>query len=172
MIHIKNIHKSTKGHLINNKMVITVVNLFEITQCKIESVFKVLKFNSRKEVDKSSYQSDVDIQVMCENEEDIRLLMLLKSSLMMLQLMIRKLKHVLTHLMCSSTNDAFEKEALNKFNDAGSVKFLPVRGRPPTLLGLIPLAIKDAKPLVLASRGTFIASTFGTLRCISSLCVF
>ena len=105
---------------------------------------------------------------MRENEEDIRLLMLLKSSLMMLQLRMRKLKHVLKHLMCSSTNDAFEKEALYKFNDVGSIcekiqkaalKFLPVRGRPPSLLGIIPLAIKDAKPLVLASRGTFIAST-------------
>ena len=168
LIHINNIHKSSKGHLINNKMVVTIKNLDEITLCKVEGMVKIQKFKSRKEVDKSSYQSYVDIQIMCENEEDIRLLMLLKSSLMMLQLMMRKLKHVLTHLMCSSTNDAFEKEALYKFNDAGTIcekiqkaalKFLPVRGRPPSLLGLIPLAIKDAKPLVLASRGTFIAST-------------
>ena len=139
LIHIRRIH-NTKGHLINNKMVVTVENLYEITLCKVEGVVRILKFNLRKEVDKSSNQSDVDIQVMCENEEGIRLLMLLKSSLMMLQLMMRKLKH---------------------FNDAGSkckelqkaaLKFLPVRGWPPLLLGLIPFAIKDAKPLVLASR--------------------
>ena len=41
LIHIKNIHKSSKGHLINNKMIVTVENLNEITQCKIEGVVKV-----------------------------------------------------------------------------------------------------------------------------------
>ena len=41
LIHIKNIHKSSKGHLINNKMIVTVENLDEITQCKIEGVVKV-----------------------------------------------------------------------------------------------------------------------------------
>ena len=30
-----------KGHLINNKMIVTVENLNEITQCKIEGVVKV-----------------------------------------------------------------------------------------------------------------------------------
>ena len=84
--------------MINIKMVVTVENVDEITQCKFEGVVKVLRFNSRKEVDKTSYLSDVDIQVMCQNEGGIILLMLLKSSIMMLQLM-RKLKHVLTHLM-------------------------------------------------------------------------
>ena len=79
-------------------MVVTVENVDEITRCKFEGVVKVLRSNSRKEVDKTSYLSDVDIQVMCQNEGGIILLMLLKSSIMMLQLM-RKLKHVLTHLM-------------------------------------------------------------------------
>ena len=53
-------------------------------------------------------------------------------------------------------------------DDAGSIyetmqkaalKFVPVPGRPPSLLGLIPSALKDAGPLVSASRGTLIAST-------------
>ena len=38
-------------------------------------------------------------------------------------------------------------------------KFLPAHGRPPSLLGSIPSALKDAEPLVSASRGTLIAST-------------
>ena len=44
---------------------------------------------------------------------------------------------------------------------AGTIqkKFLPVHGRPPSLLGFIPSALKDAEPLVSASRGTLIAST-------------
>ena len=69
-------------------------NLDKITRCKIEGVVKVLKFNSRREVEKSSYQNDVDIQVMFENEENRRLLMLLKSSLMIPHLMMRKIKQV------------------------------------------------------------------------------
>ena len=38
-------------------------------------------------------------------------------------------------------------------------KFLPVHGQPPSLLGSIPSALKDAEPLVSASEGTLIAST-------------
>ena len=38
-------------------------------------------------------------------------------------------------------------------------KFLPVHDRPPSLLGSIPSALKDAEPLVSASEGTLIAST-------------
>ena len=140
-------------------MVVTVENVDEITQCKFEGVVKVLRSNSRKEVDKTSYLSDVDIQVMCQNEGGIILLMLLKSSIMMLQLM-RKLKHVLTHLMCSSSNDDIEKNVLFKLDDVrenedATAADLLLYGE----LGSIPLVIKDAKPLVLASRGTFIAST-------------
>ena len=40
-----------------------------------------------------------------------------------------------------------------------ALTFIPVHGRPPSLLGSIPSAIKDAEPLVAASRGTLIAST-------------
>ena len=31
---------------------------------------KMWWFNSRKEFEKSSYQTDIDVKVMCENEED------------------------------------------------------------------------------------------------------
>ena len=65
-------------------------NLDEVTQGKA----KLWWFDLRKEVEKSSYQTYVDIQVMCENEENRRLLMLLKSSLMIPHLMMRKIKQV------------------------------------------------------------------------------
>ena len=116
LIHIKKIRGSI-GHLIRNiKRVITMESIDEISLCKIEVVVKVLKFNSRKQVGKSSYQSDVVIPVMCEDEENRRLLMLLKSSQMMPQLM-RKIKQVQVYMMCSSSND-IEIVVLYKLNDA------------------------------------------------------
>ena len=91
-------------------------SLDEITRCKVEGVVKLLKFNSRKEVEKSPYQTDVNIQVICENEENRRLLMLLKSSRMIPHLM-KKIKQVQVYMMCSSSND-IEIDVLYKLNDA------------------------------------------------------
>ena len=108
--------KSGKGPLINIKK-IRESSLDEITRCKVEGVVKLLKFNSRKEVEKSPYQTDVNIQVICENEENRRLLMLLKSSRMIPHLMMRKIKQVQVYMMCSSSND-IEIDVLYKLNDA------------------------------------------------------
>ena len=107
--------KSGKGPLINIKK-IRESSLDEITRCKVEGVVKLLKFNSRKEVEKSLYQTAVNIQVICENEENRRLLMLLKSSHMIPHLM-RKIKQVQVYMMCSSSND-IEIDVLYKLNDA------------------------------------------------------
>ena len=71
---------------------------------------------------------------------------------------------VLETLKCLTDDQAVRLDATEgvKVNDKIQkpvLKFIPVHGRPPSLLGSIPSAIKDAEPLVSASRGTLIAST-------------
>ena len=69
--------------------------------------------------------------------------------------------------VCTDATKGEEKVKLSSkanIDGAGSLqnavlKFLPVHGRPPSLLRSVPYALKDAEPLVSASRGTLIAST-------------